>query len=79
MGSLPEQLHSYDIAARLESARTIPAAWYLDPAVHAAEQQAVFRNTWQFAGRASQVAQSGSYLSADIAGMPILEIGRAHV
>lgn len=62
-----------DMDAGLDSsARTIPASWYLDPSVHAAEQKAVFRNAWQFAGRTDQVAQPGAYLSADIAGAPIL-------
>lgn len=68
-----ERRQPYDLNAGLNtSARTIPASWYLDPAVHAAEQETVFRSTWQFAGRASQVSGPGAYLTTAAAEAPTL-------
>ena len=72
--SLADELARFDPARPLESARTIPNTWYTSSEVAAAERQAVFGSTWQMVGRADQVASPGSYLTADVAGEPILVV-----
>ncbi len=68
---IEEQFHRFDPSLPLEQARTIPASWYSHAEVHDAERHAVFGNTWQAVGRADQVAEPGSYFTADVAGEPI--------
>jgi choline monooxygenase len=62
----------YDDTAPLEEAHTIPAPWYLDPAIERLEQQNVFGGNWQAIGRTSQVADPGDYFTAEVAGERIL-------
>jgi choline monooxygenase len=71
---LADELARFDPSRPLESARTIPNTWYTSPDVAAAERRCVFGSTWQFVGRAEQVASPGSYLTADVAGEPILVV-----
>jgi choline monooxygenase len=72
--SLDDKLAAFDPDLPLEQARTIPGAWYADPEIHAAECRRVFGGGWLAAGRADQVAAPGSYLTADLAGEPILVV-----
>ena len=65
---------TFDPTLPLERARTIPASWYFDAEIYAAERRAVFGNSWQVAGRADQVAKPGQYLTAEVAGEPILVV-----
>ena len=51
---LQDIFRTFDPDLPLERARTIPAAWYFDPEVYAAECRAVFGDTWQAAGRAGR-------------------------
>src|SRR5262249_38553770 len=51
-----------------------PNTWYTDPRILDAERDAVFARSWQAVGRADQVAANGSYLTANIAGEPILVV-----
>jgi len=64
----------YDDAAPLAEAHTIPAPWYLDPAIELLEQQHVFAGNWQAIGRIDQVAYPGDYFTAEFAGEPILAV-----
>jgi choline monooxygenase len=56
----------------LSRATTIPARWYLDPQLLERESGAVFGRTWQPVGHAQSVADPGSYLTAEIAGEPVV-------
>lgn len=67
-------LAPFDPTLPLERAHTLPASWYTHPAVLAVERAAVFGNSWQCVGRADQVAKPGEYLTADIAGEPVLVV-----
>ncbi|MFO0803951.1 MAG: SRPBCC family protein [Gemmataceae bacterium] len=58
----------------LERARTIPNTWYTSPEVYRLERDAVFARSWQMVGRADQVNEPGSFLTANIAGEPILVV-----
>ena len=67
-------LARFDDTLPLERARTIPASWYADPGVYAAERRAVFGNTWQAVGRAEQVAEPGCFVTADVVGEPVVVV-----
>jgi choline monooxygenase len=73
-GSLSEVLGIYDTKAPLETAWTIPAPWYVDPRVADLELRTVFSKTWQMVGRTDQLAKPGQFLTAELAGEPILVV-----
>ncbi len=70
--ALREILAGFDAGLPLERAQTIPAAWYRDPEVYALEKRAVFADTWQAAGRLAELSAPGDFVTADIAGEPVL-------
>ena len=72
--TLKEILASYNDRAPLAEAHTIPAPWYTDARIAALEQQNVFSRTWQSVGRADQVEKPGQYLTATVAGEPIVVV-----
>jgi choline monooxygenase len=72
--TVKEIVESYDAGAPLERAWTIPSPWYFDPRVYELEQRTVFARTWQFAGRAEQVAEPGQYVTTEIAGEPVVVV-----
>ncbi len=72
--SLHEKLRAFDPELPLARAHTIPASWYWDDEIFRAECASVFGHSWQIAGRAEVVAIPGSYLTADIAGEPVLVV-----
>ncbi|MGH7794064.1 MAG: aromatic ring-hydroxylating oxygenase subunit alpha, partial [Candidatus Binatia bacterium] len=55
----------------LSEASTPPFSWYTDPRIFDLEQRTVFPHSWQFAGRAEQLAEPGRYVTREIAGEPI--------
>jgi choline monooxygenase len=74
MSMLHDKLSAFDPNLPLDRARTIPSSWYFDPEIYAAECRAVFSGSWQVVGRAEQVARTGQFLTAEIAGEPILAV-----
>src|SRR5262249_10289783 len=52
----------------------IPASWYADGEIAAAERKAVFGRSWIFVGRLDQVSEPGSYFTCDLAGEPIVVV-----
>src|SRR5204863_3357776 len=58
--------------SKLEHASTLPSRYYNDAAVLADENRSIFARTWQLAGRADHVAQSGQFFTANVAGEPLL-------
>lgn len=71
---LRRRVAAFDPSADLANARTIPADWYTDPAILDLERKAVFHATWQAVGRIDQVAEPGSYFTADVAGLPVVVV-----
>lgn len=65
---------TFDPALPLELARTVPNTWYFDRDHHARERRRVFGNTWQCVGRAELVADPGGFLTADVAGEPVVVV-----
>ncbi|WP_395684855.1 aromatic ring-hydroxylating dioxygenase subunit alpha [Aestuariivirga sp.] len=47
---------------------------YVDPAVLLREREEIFTRTWQLLGPASQVAERGAYVAADLAGIKVFAI-----
>ncbi len=75
--SLADILASYDDREPLSEAFTIPAAWYVDPRIADLETQTVFSKTWQMLGRVDQVADPGQFVTATVAGEPIVAVRAA--
>ena len=72
--SLAEIVDSYDAAAPLAEASTIPAPWYVDARIAELERLTVFSQSWQVMGRVDQVAKPGQFVTATIAGEPIVAV-----
>jgi choline monooxygenase len=72
--SVPEILASYNDAAPLAEASTIPAPWYVDARIAELENSAVFGKTWQMVWRVDQVEKAGQFVSASVAGEPIVVV-----
>ena len=71
--SVEEIVNAYE-KQPLEKAATPPASWYIDPRVHGLERQTVFARSWQVVGRTEQLREPGQYVTATIAGEPILVV-----
>jgi len=71
---LEEILGDYDDAAPLAEAWTIPSSWYTDTRVAELERRTVFSRSWQPVGRAAEVAKPGQYLTAEVAGEPVVVV-----
>jgi len=54
------------------SPNTLPFSWYVDEEILRRERARIFARSWQYAGRAGQVAEPGSYLAVDAGGVPVL-------
>jgi choline monooxygenase len=67
-------LGTYNDKASLSEAWTIPGPWYTDERISALESAAVFAQNWVVVGRADQVAAAGQYITADVAGEPIVVV-----
>ena len=73
-GSVKEILASYNADAPLSEASTIPALWYVDSRIAELESETVFSKTWQMIGRADQVEKPGQFVTAQVAGEPIVAV-----
>ncbi|HSY98004.1 MAG TPA: aromatic ring-hydroxylating dioxygenase subunit alpha [Terriglobales bacterium] len=72
--NLQTVLVAYDANAPLAEASTIPAAWYVDTRVADLETKTVFSKTWQMVGRTEQVEKPGQFVTATVAGEPIVVV-----
>src|SRR5688572_29314759 len=61
-------------AAALDRGHALPASWYADAEVLALEQQRIFRRSWQYAGRADQVAEPGCFITTEVGGLPLVVV-----
>jgi len=69
-----EILARYDDHASLAEASTIPAPWYVDQRIAELERLTVFSNSWQIVGRVEQVRLPGQFVTATVAGEPIVSV-----
>jgi len=58
----------------LARAETIPSSWYVDPAFHAFDRERIFAGSWQYVGHEAQLPNPGDYLSAEVAGNPLVVV-----
>jgi choline monooxygenase len=72
--TVQEILASYNDKAALSEAYTIPAPWYVDERLAELELRTVFSNTWQVIGRVDQVEKPGQFVTATVAGEPIVAV-----
>jgi len=72
MKTLDDLIGAYDSAALLERASTIPSSWYTDARIFQLEQETVFSDSWQVAARLDQLRKPGDYVTAEIAGEPVV-------
>ncbi|HZP63107.1 MAG TPA: aromatic ring-hydroxylating dioxygenase subunit alpha [Terriglobales bacterium] len=74
MPSVQELLATYNDKAPLSEASTIPASWYIDPRIAELESKTVFSNAWQMVARVEQVEKVGQFVTATVAGEPIVVV-----
>jgi choline monooxygenase len=73
MDPVEKLVAAYDARAPLEKAWTIPASWYVDPRIADLEKASVFSG-WQMVGRADQLTETGRFLTAELAGEPLVVV-----
>ena len=83
MSSPMNQASSHD-AAEASLDANIPQVWpmlrnmapryYVDPSIYEKERQSIFKTHWHMLGPASQVAEPGQYLAAELAGWKIFAL-----
>ncbi|MGZ4333544.1 MAG: aromatic ring-hydroxylating oxygenase subunit alpha [Gaiellaceae bacterium] len=56
----------------MSTTETLPFSWYSDEELLRRERSRIFARSWQYAGRAEEVADPGSFLATDAGGIPIL-------
>jgi choline monooxygenase len=64
----------YTFDSRLAYARTLPSAYYFESAILDDENRNVFGRSWQLAGRADQVRETGQFFTTTIAEEPVLVV-----
>ncbi len=74
MATVADIVAGYDTSAPLAEASTIPAPWYVDARIAELERQTVFSRSWQAMGRIDQVAHPGQFVTAQIAGEPVVAV-----
>ncbi|MBE2240140.1 MAG: Rieske 2Fe-2S domain-containing protein [Caldilineaceae bacterium] len=65
-------LNGYIPSQQLETAWTLPAAWYTHPASLPLEKERIFYRTWQWVGAASLVQRPGDLFTYDLYGEPLV-------
>ena len=60
------------IAHALDSGHTLPARWYTDAAVFAAEKERILHRSWQYVGHTAQVANAGDFITTKLGDVPII-------
>ncbi len=53
---------------------TLPWTWYADPEMLRREQERVFARSWQYAARADQVAEPGTYVATRAGQLPVVVV-----
>jgi choline monooxygenase len=56
----------------LAHGRTLPAAWYTDPKRFEREEEQIFAASWNYVGRAEQVAKAGDFLTGRVGKVPFV-------
>jgi choline monooxygenase len=70
--ALKEIIESYNASASLSEAYGPPGEWYTDPRILDLERRTVLARSWHLVGRVDQLHEPGQYVTAEVAGEPIL-------
>jgi phenylpropionate dioxygenase-like ring-hydroxylating dioxygenase large terminal subunit len=62
------------LASDLDRGLSLPASWYTDPAFVEQERERIFRHTWQYIGRAEQLARPGDFITGSAGEIPIVVV-----
>ena len=62
----------YEFDPDLSRAATLPASWYLDPAMLVREKERIFDATWQLVGHTDQVREPGDYFTCTVSDEPLV-------
>ncbi|MDZ4738108.1 MAG: Rieske 2Fe-2S domain-containing protein, partial [Rhodospirillaceae bacterium] len=57
-----------------ERSWTLPARYYIDPAIYGAEREKIFFKSWQYVGHKSQVANQGDFITGYIVDQPVFVV-----
>lgn len=71
---LEQIIDSYRPDLPLPEAATLSGAWYTDPGIAALERTNVFGASWQLVARTAQVEKPGEFVTAEVAGEPIVVV-----
>jgi choline monooxygenase len=63
-----------DPSAALARGAGLPASWYTSTDVAALERERIFRRSWQYVGRAEQMAAAGDYVTGSIGDVPVVVV-----
>jgi choline monooxygenase len=74
MEDLRTLIQGYASDLGIERASTPPSAWYTDARIARLERDAVFAHTWQMVGRLEQLQARGQFVTANIAGEPVVVV-----
>jgi choline monooxygenase len=72
--SVYDLVASYNDRNPLDHASTIPASWYVDQRIAELERQTAFGHAWQVVARADRLQRPGQYVTADLAGEPLVVV-----
>ena len=61
----------------LDRGESLPAHWYIDPAITAREIEIIFRKSWSYIGPASELAKLGDYITGYAGEVPVVVIRNA--
>lgn len=59
---------------RLEAGATLPAKWYVDPAIFELERERIFEHAWQCIGVADSLKSPGDFMTTTIGKVPIVVV-----
>jgi choline monooxygenase len=72
--SIYDLVAAYNDRNPLDHAYTLPASWYVDQHIAELERQSTFGHSWQVVGRAEQLQRPGQFVTAELAGEPLLVV-----
>jgi choline monooxygenase len=67
-------MREFDASRPIELASNPPKSWYTDAGFATREAEQIFARSWQVVGRVEQVRNPGDYITASIAGEPVLVV-----
>jgi len=66
--------HTRALAESIESGATLPGDWYRSDEIAQLEDERIWRRSWQYAGRADQVAKPGDFFTFRTGEVPIVVV-----